>query len=300
MSIPGLLATKLAQTETHLRAYYSDFIAQRVISDERLQNAIDYALFNGGKRMRPLLVMLVGEMLSLDEKVLTPLALGIECIHAYSLVHDDLPAMDDDDLRRGKPTCHIKFDEATAILAGDALQSLAFEIVASAMYEDIKSPQTLQLVALLSHAAGPFGMVGGQSLDLAATNQHISLSELTNLHALKTGALLSASVQMPCIICNQLSQQDNNNLTTFAKSIGLAFQIQDDILDVTADTKTLGKPQGSDQQANKSTFVSLLGLEGAKTELQKQHTAAINALMSLKYDTNKLQIFTDYMVSRTY
>ncbi|MFT6269763.1 MAG: farnesyl diphosphate synthase [Alphaproteobacteria bacterium] len=280
--------------------YFTHFVKQQCIVDDSLRHAVEYALLNGGKRMRPLLVSLVGEILTINSKELIPVALAVECIHAYSLVHDDLPAMDDDELRRGNPTCHVKFGEATAILAGDALQSMAFQILAGAELSPHATLKQHKLILALSTAAGPAGMVGGQSIDLTATNKLISLTQLTQLHALKTGALLKVCVLLPCLLSKDITSEDETILLMFAEHIGLAFQIQDDILDVTADTQTLGKPQGSDQEANKSTFVSLLGLENAKRELNKQHDLAIQALRSLAYNTEKLETFTDFMVTRTF
>lgn len=300
MPIPAALQSNLHFTTERMADYFTDFLKNQEISDNNLRLAIEYSLLNGGKRMRPLLLSLVGEVLSIDKSTLVPLALAVECIHAYSLVHDDLPAMDDDDLRRGNPTCHIKFGEAIAILAGDALQSMAFEIIASAHLGEVANKNKHLLILALSKAAGPAGMVGGQSLDLAATNKRTSLAELTQLHALKTGALLKVSVHLPCLLSDSITANEQQSLLTFSEHIGLAFQIQDDILDVTSDTLTLGKPQGSDQEANKSTFVSLLGLGKAKSELDKQHKLAIQALRSLPYNTEKLQTFTDFMVTRKF
>jgi farnesyl diphosphate synthase len=280
--------------------YFTHFVEQQGIVDSSLRQAIKYALLNGGKRMRPLLTSLVGDVLGIDKLALVPLGLAIECIHAYSLVHDDLPAMDDDELRRGNPTCHVKFGEATAILAGDALHSMAFEILASAKLSPHGTSKQHLLILALSKAAGPKGMVGGQSIDLAATNKLISIEELSQLHTLKTGALLKVCVLLPCLLSEDISPDDQTTFLRFAEHIGLAFQIQDDILDVTADTQTLGKPQGSDQQANKSTFVSLLGLANAKRELINHHDLAIHALRSLAYNTDKLETFTDFMVTRKF
>lgn len=300
MPIPASLQSTLDYTTQQLTDYFTQFVKEQAICDEELRMAINYSLLNGGKRMRPLLLNLVGEVLDINIQARTPLGLAVECIHAYSLVHDDLPAMDDDDLRRGNPTCHVKYSEATAILAGDALQSMAFEIIAGANLGNNTNPKKHLLILALSQAAGPAGMVGGQSLDLGATDRKIPLSELKNLHALKTGALLKVCVQLPCILSNTLTAKQKQAFLTFSEHIGLAFQIQDDILDVISDTKTLGKPQGSDESANKSTFVSLLGLESAKKELVNQHELAIQALRSLPYNTEKLQTFTDFMVTREF
>jgi len=300
MSIPASLQSNLNATASQLTEYFMHFVEQQGIVDKALQQALEYALLNGGKRMRPLLVSLVGELLDVNKKELIPVALAIECIHAYSLVHDDLPAMDDDELRRGNPTCHVKFGEAMAILAGDALQSMAFQILASAELNPHASLRQHELILALSKAAGPAGMVGGQSIDLSSTNKQVSLAQLNQLHALKTGALLKVCVTLPCLLSENITASEKTVLQQFAEHIGLAFQIQDDILDVTADTETLGKPQGSDQQANKSTFVSLLGLENAKQELNKHHYLAIQALRSLAYNTEKLETFTDFMVTRIF
>lgn len=300
MSLPAPLETLLTQTKAQLSLDFSDYLSNYEPAEIELAKAIEYALLNGGKRMRPLLVNIVGQMLKIPQSDLNQVALAIECIHAYSLVHDDLPAMDDDDLRRGKPTCHIQFNEATAILAGDALQCMAFEVIANAPLSQFADSQRIELIRHLTKAAGAAGMVGGQSIDLAATNMQIPIDALRNLHSLKTGALLSACVQLPCILCKDISPHNVQLLLKYAKHIGLAFQIQDDILDVTSDTTTLGKPQGSDQDANKSTFVSLLGLEGAQLALHEQHELALQALATLPYNTQNLIQFSEYLVARKY
>ncbi|MDT0595779.1 polyprenyl synthetase family protein [Glaciecola petra] len=300
MSFSISLDATLATTKQQIHESFADFIAQQNIPEPKLANAIEYALLSGGKRIRPLLINLIGKSLGLSQTDLTPIGLAVECIHCYSLVHDDLPAMDDDDLRRGKPTCHIVYDEATAILAGDALQCMAFEVLASAHFSIFADKQRVELIALLSKAAGGCGMVAGQSIDLVSTNKQINIEQLTELHRLKTGALLEVCGALPCAISEHISIEHAELFRQFARHIGLAFQIQDDILDVTADTDTLGKPQGSDELANKSTFVSLLGLDGAKKELDKQHSKAVNALANLPYNTDELLSFTDFMVTRAY
>ncbi|MFC4701816.1 (2E,6E)-farnesyl diphosphate synthase [Glaciecola siphonariae] len=287
-------------TKARVETAFANYIRVQAYPDSQLLQAMRYALFNGGKRMRPLLIMLVANMLGGDQDDVDTVALAVECIHAYSLVHDDLPAMDDDALRRGKPTCHIEFDEATAILAGDALQTLAFEILANHALSDFANSKRIALISELAKASGANGMCQGQSLDLIATNEDISIDALNHLHSLKTGALLTACVRMGALICSQTSADDLANLTSFANHIGLAFQIQDDILDVISDTETLGKPQGSDQSNNKNTFVSKLGLEGAQTQLKAHHQEALHALDTLPYNTAHLKLFTDYMVTRTF
>ena len=233
---------QLASLHQHIKqridASLQDLINDLPDAAPRLKASMLYALTNGGKRMRPLLVHLVGNMLDIPDNDQRAISMAIECIHAYSLVHDDLPAMDDDDLRRGNPTCHIAFDEATAILAGDALQTQAFSIVAEHPMSTFANHRRAQLVAVLARAAGYSGMCGGQAIDLAATGKQITLAELQHLHQLKTGALLTACVEMVCLVTEQLDSNHQQLLCRFANRIGLAFQVQDDILDVTATTKT--------------------------------------------------------------
>ena len=295
---------QLASLHQHIKqrldASLQDLINDLPDAAPRLKESMLYALTNGGKRMRPLLVHLVGNMLDIPDNDQRAISMAIECIHAYSLVHDDLPAMDDDDLRRGNPTCHIAFDEATAILAGDALQTQAFSIVAEHPMSAFANQRRAQLVAILARAAGYSGMCGGQAIDLAATGKQITLAELQHLHQLKTGALLTACVEMVCLVTEQLDSNHQQLLCRFANRIGLAFQVQDDILDVTASTETLGKPKGSDEAQGKNTFPSLLGLDGARQELAKLHQEALQALDGLPYNTDYLVAFTDLMVSRSH
>ena len=278
----------------------SSFISQQETAAASLSESMRYSLFAGGKRMRPLLLSLVGEMLGAQQSDLDVASMAIECVHAYSLIHDDLPAMDDDALRRGKPTNHIKFGEATAILAGDALQTLAFEIVLNQPLSDTAEKQRLQITKILAKASGLNGMCAGQSIDLSSTGKEISLAELTKLHQLKTGALLQACVAMGACMAGETDEQHIRHLELYATKIGLAYQVQDDILDVISDSETLGKPQGSDSELDKNTFVSHLGLEGSQSFLQNLHNEALHALSSLPFDTNKLKSFTDYIVKRSY
>ncbi|MBM7071821.1 (2E,6E)-farnesyl diphosphate synthase [Shewanella sp. 202IG2-18] len=262
----------------------------------RLKEAMKYCTVLGGKRIRPFLVYSIGEMLNVKLEQLDACAAAIECIHAYSLVHDDLPAMDDDDLRRGQPTVHIAYDEATAILVGDALQSLAFEALT---HDDsgLSASQQLSMLKVLSKAAGYSGMCGGQAIDLASTNKRIDLDELSELHALKTGALISCAVEL-ALIASDAEKNTKESLRTFAKKIGLAFQVQDDILDITSTTEELGKPQGSDTDANKSTFPSLLGLEQAKLTAEQLINDALSALADLPYNSKIIEDFAQYLVAR--
>ena len=264
----------------------------------RLKEAMRHALLAGGKRMRPLLVQVVGNTLDVPKKDQMAISMAIECIHAYSLVHDDLPAMDDDDLRRGLPTCHIAFDEATAILAGDALQSLAFSILADSPLSEFGESKRGQLLSVLAKSAGYAGMCGGQAIDLASTGQTITLEQLKTLHKLKTGALLKACVEMVSIVSEGLSVQAQQELMAFASDIGLAFQVQDDILDVEGSSEQLGKPAGSDEALGKNTFPAKLGLEGAKKELDALHQNALQALARLPYNTDSLIAFSELLVKR--
>jgi farnesyl diphosphate synthase len=208
--------------------------------------------------------------------------------------------MDDDDLRRGQATCHIKFDEATAILAGDALQTFAFEILCDYALTQPLQNRRLDLVRILSNASGYMGMCGGQAMDLAATNHTISQEQLESLHNRKTGALLSACVEMAICLVDQITEENRQHLMCYAKTIGLAFQVQDDILDVVGDSSVLGKPQGSDQQQHKSTYPGMLGLSEAQAYLDELHQQALQALRALPYNTQMMVSFTDYVIHRTY
>lgn len=264
----------------------------------RLHEAMRYATLNKGKRFRPALVFAAGALRASDASDLNLAAAAIEFIHAYSLVHDDLPAMDDDDLRRGQPTCHIKFDEATAILAGDALQTLAFDVLAHEHLTATAEPQRIRLLQLLTRASGSLGMGGGQAIDLAATGQQLTLEQLTRMHALKTGALITASVLMGAACCGDWAEQEWQALKRYGDALGLAFQIHDDVLDIEADTETLGKPQGSDAEKGKMTFPQLLGLDGAKAMAEKTANEAVNALQGLPYNTALLSALAQYVVRR--
>ncbi|MDG1750441.1 MAG: (2E,6E)-farnesyl diphosphate synthase [Thalassotalea sp.] len=269
------------------------------VNDPKLLEAMRYGLLIGGKRMRPYLAYITGESLSVDENDIDGIAAALECIHAYSLLHDDLPAMDDDDLRRGKPTCHIAFDEATAILAGDSLQTLAFDILANHQFSPNVASKRINLIQLLVKASGYQGMCGGQALDLSATNNAITLEELEKLHALKTGALLEASVLMAAECSHEITQQEKHQLSSYAKLIGLAYQVRDDIIDITSSEEELGKPAGSDVQANKSTYPALLGLQGAQQKADNLYQQALQALSHLPYNTQNLSEFATFIISRT-
>lgn len=263
---------------------------------QRLHAAMRHAVLGGGKRMRPLLVYAAGRVVGTADTQLDAPAAAVEMIHAYSLVHDDLPAMDDDDLRRGQPTVHVAFDEATAILAGDALQTRAFEILADA---DAATDVRLAWVRTLSSASGAAGMCGGQALDIAVTGRAQSLDELAHMHAWKTGALIRAAVRMGA----QAGQADVALLSTldeFASALGLAFQIRDDLLDVEATSEQLGKTAGKDVAQAKSTYPALLGMEGARAHLLAQSERMQRALSGLGAQADALRGLGDMAVQRAY
>lgn len=263
----------------------------------RLKNAMRYSALNGGKRVRATLVYAAAQAVSKKiPECADNIACAVELIHAYSLVHDDLPAMDDDALRRGQPTCHIAFDEATAILAGDALQTLAFECLAAT---ELSSEQRCELILTLARASGAAGMVAGQDMDLAAEGKQIVLSELESLHRHKTGALIRASVQLAAIASNATPEQ-KISLDNYAAAIGLAFQVQDDILDIESSTEELGKQQGADLALNKSTYPGLLGLEKAKQHAQDLYNASIDSLTLFDQHADPLRELARYIIERKY
>ena len=276
------------------------WLPQENVVPERLHKAMRYASLNAGKRLRPLLVYLAGETLGASQSDLDASALAVECIHGYSLIHDDLPAMDDDDLRRGKPTCHIAFDEATAILAGDALQSLAFEILTDHQLSGIANANRIDLIKILAKASGSLGMGGGQMIDLEASKKVQTLEQLKQMHGMKTGALISACVSMAVVTSGIQDQKAVDALALYADRIGLAFQVKDDILDIEGDTEILGKPSGSDVQQNKSTFPALLGLEAAKQYAEELVAEALLTLDGIPYNTVALEELANYMIQRQY
>lgn len=264
--------------------------------DPPLQEAMLYSLFNGGKRVRPALIYIVNKMLGGSLEQANSSAAAIECIHSYSLVHDDLPAMDDDDLRRGKPTCHIAYDEPTAILVGDALQCLAFELIANDA--NLNAETRIRLIQVLSNASGHQGMVVGQAFDLRNVGKPLTLEQLEAMHQHKTGALLKCAVLMGAVVSGNVTDEQLEHLELYAEAIGLAFQVQDDILDIEGDASVIGKPQGSDLEKDKPTYPALLGLEGAKLKLQQLHEQAISALESFGESANELKALADFIVQR--
>lgn len=263
-----------------------------------LHAAMRYAVLGNGKRIRPVLVYATGEAFGVELDALESPACAVELIHAYSLIHDDLPAMDNDDLRRGRPTCHRAFDEATAILAGDALQALAFHILAQSGTIRVNDRQRLQMINTLAYASGSRGMAGGQAIDLAAVGRKLDINALENMHRHKTGALIQASVEMGALSAENVDRQSLDQVSRFAQCIGLAFQVQDDILDVESDTETLGKPQGSDIQRNKPTYPELLGMDAAKAVATRLHTEALECLADFDHKAATLRRVADYIVQR--
>lgn len=293
---PANLALYQQRVEQHLH----QLLKQQKLSDPRLLQAMSYSVLLGGKRVRPFLVYSCGVILGASLSDLDGPAAALEALHSYSLIHDDLPAMDNDDLRRGKPTCHKAFDEATAILAGDALQALAFDILSTHPYQQVQAAEIVTMLQRLANAAGYAGMCGGQAIDLAQTNQATSLVQLEQMHRLKTGALIECAVQLAWLCSPGRDQAELQTLLSFARALGLAFQVQDDILDIESDTTTLGKPQGSDTKANKSTYPALLGMDNAKAKAKQLHQDALNALASLPYNTDELRAFAHYIIERRF
>ena len=290
--------------QRHYRQRIDQLLQQHIDAQPELcptlKAAMRHGLLLGGKRVRPFLVYATGQLLGVADDILDAPAAAIVCIHAYSLIHDDLPAMDDDDLRRGHPTVHKAFDEATAILAGDALQTLAFSILSDTPLPTPLLANQLQMVSQLARASGYQGMCGGQALDLAAEGQKVGLAALEQIHRHKTGALIECAVTLGALCHHALPPAELAALQQYAAAIGLAFQVQDDILDITGDTATLGKPQGSDQALDKSTYPALMGLEQAQAMARDLHRQALAALATLPYNTHILRAFADYVVERTY
>jgi len=266
----------------------------------RLHEAMRYSVFNGGKRIRPVLVYAAGQALGAPMDKLDLPAAAVECIHAYSLIHDDLPAMDNDDLRRGKPTCHKAFDEATAILAGDALQALAFHIITSGLQDQISPEQQVTMIDMLAIASGSRGMAGGQAMDLAAVGKEITEAELENMHIHKTGALIRASVLLGAMCADSPDENHVHKLDHYGKCIGLAFQIRDDILDETIDTHTLGKTQGADRALNKPTYPAIFGLEASRELAKELCMDALESLSDLDATANALRDIAQYIIDRTH
>jgi geranylgeranyl pyrophosphate synthase len=295
---PDLIETRIRDYQARIERVLEAALPTADCIPQRLHAAQRYSVLGGGKRLRPLLVYCTGEALGLDAETLDAPAAAVELIHAYSLVHDDLPAMDDDDLRRGRPTTHRAFDEATAILAGDALQVAAFSLLARETNPNISPSARLQMVRILADASGTAGMAGGQALDLAAVGRSLSLEELEAMHRLKTGALIRASVLIAAAAAPQLAAEAHEALDGYAQDIGLAFQIQDDILDVEGNTRDLGKTVGADAAKSKPTYASLLGLQSAKERAQALKNRACERLIPLGPRAQILAWLARYVVDR--
>ena len=289
--------TELKQVQDRINQFLANQFEEIDSYNAPLRDAMKYGLLLGGKRVRPFLVYATGKMLGAEMSALDYAAAAIEAIHAYSLIHDDLPAMDNDELRRGQPTCHIAFNEDTAILAGDALQTFAFEILTET--PSLSAEQKLQLVKVLAQASGVQGMCLGQSLDLISEHKQVNLDELELIHRNKTGALPTAALKLGFICPPHFENKElEQQLERYSQAIGLAFQVQDDILDIEGDSAEIGKPVGSDLGLDKSTYPKLLGLEGAKQKAQELYQTALHELDNLPFDTTALRALAEFIVNR--
>ncbi len=288
------LASWQSRVETELEARLPRLDAK----PQRLHEALRYSVLGGGKRVRPVLVYATAKALQLSESSVDGAACAVEFIHAYSLVHDDLPAMDNDDLRRGKPTCHKAFDEATAILVGDSLQVLAFQVLANGPGLPNDSTARLRLVELLAIGSGTSGMAGGQALDLAANGQQLSIQSVEDMHNRKTGALIHASVMMAAACATDIGTDVRSALDQYARDLGLAFQIQDDLLDVEGDATVIGKATGADSRRGKPTYPAVLGIEKARERMHELHARALRSLNILGANAAALASVSDWLVLR--
>ena len=294
MAEPAPFIERLTDYQTRVHAMLDRALPPATEPPGRLHEAMRYAVLNGGKRVRAILVIATGETLRANAGCLEPAACAVEFIHAYSLVHDDLPSMDNDALRRGVPTCHRAFGEATALLAGDALQSLAFETLAHG-----QAPDAGEMVRTLARASSSRGMAGGQAIDLESVGRTLTLDELEHMHLLKTGALIRASVRLGALSAGARDPEILDRLDKYARCIGLAFQIRDDVLDVEGETETLGKKQGTDTALDKPTYPAILGLEVSKTHARALHERASEQLAPLGRDAEFLRALSEFIVNRT-
>jgi len=294
--LPDTFEDRISSYTQRVERHLDEALPPASTSPTRLHEAMRYSVLNGGKRVRPLLIYAAGECLDVGASLLDAPAVAIELIHAFSLVHDDLPAMDNDDLRRGKATLHIAYDEATAILAADALQPLAFAVLSR--IEGVGAAARIDLVRLLADACGSIGMTGGQSMDLAAEGGSLTVEALEHMYALKTGALIHASVTAPGLLRADLSAGDLEALDQFGRTIGLAFQIKDDVLDVEGETRVIGKPAGSDQRLRKATYPGLFGLENSRRRCHELLDRALRQLDTFGDDAAPLCWLARYIVNR--
>ena len=265
-----------------------------------ITKAIHYSVMNGGKRLRPQLMLLIADALKVDvsNKTIDLMAAAGELIHCYSLIHDDLPAMDDDDFRRGQLSCHKKFDEATAILAGDAIQPLSLEILTSIKDNNLSDSTKSKIINVFAKACGPKGMVEGQNLDIKSESKNLNEDELDRIHFLKTGKLIEACILSVCLLKKEIREEEVEKLVEFSEKFGLAFQIRDDILDVIGNEQEIGKPVGSDQEKNKSTYASVLGITKSQLKAEKLSKDAIDILISLPYETQRLEDLCKMIIER--
>ncbi len=288
----------LATSQERVEKALEHRLPVNTVLPKRLHDAMRYSTLDGGKRMRPMLTYSAGMALGIAPEDLDGPACAVEMIHVYSLIHDDLPAMDDDDLRRGKATSHVAYDEATAILAGDALQALAFQTLAQDSSMNASAESRIQMITALAKASGSQGMVGGQAIDLESVGKKLTLPELENMHIHKTGALIRVSVQLASLSQPDLDPVIAAKLDHYAKCIGLSFQVKDDILDEESDTATLGKTQGKDQDNDKPTYPALLGLGGAKQKAQDLHEQAVESLAGFGAEADLLRDLSLYIIQR--
>jgi farnesyl diphosphate synthase len=289
----------MGRVQNRVEAALERFLPSGDIVPRKLHQAMRYAVLGGGKRVRPLLAFAAGEVTAADPARLDAAACAVECIHSYSLVHDDLPSMDDDVLRRGKPTCHVEYDEATALLVGDSLQSLAFQLLAEHRLADDAAVQ-LEMVRALAAASGSRGMAGGQAIDLASIGAHLSLPELEHMHVHKTGALIRAAVVLGARCGAALAEERLRDLERYAKCVGLAFQVVDDVLDQEGSTATLGKTAGKDAAHNKPTYVSVLGGARARSLAEELRVEAVSALRPFGTAARRLAELADFVVLREF
>lgn len=297
MSNISSLTVFMQKCQSRIQNLLQQHLPAETTTPQRLHKAMRYSTMNGGKRLRATLAYATGELLSADITRLDRAACAVELIHAYSLIHDDLPAMDDDNLRRGKPTCHVAFGEATAVLAGDALQTLAFSLL-SKQQPELSAENALKMVETLSYASGSYGMAGGQAIDLESQGKTLTLPELENMHIHKTGALIHASVKLATLSLNNCDLETTKRLDHYSKCIGLAFQVQDDILDEESDTATLGKTGGKDRTNNKPTYPSLLGLKRAKEKAAELHCEALKSLDLFDERADLLRAISAFIIQR--
>ena len=300
MKTDGHLQAFLAACRTRVEQAMDRWLPRPTTAPTTLHEAMRYASLTGGKRVRPSLVYATGRAIGMDPARLDGPACAVEFIHAYSLVHDDLPAMDDDDLRRGQPTCHKAFDEATAILAGDALQTLAFQVLATDDGMQAEAGTRVEMLETLARATGSRGMAGGQALDLTCAGVDLDLAQLENIHIHKTGALIRASVRLATLSAQALEPEAANRLDRYAKCLGLAFQIRDDILDVEGNTAVLGKTPGKDVVQNKATYPALLGLSEAQEKADSLIQEALDSLAELDERADPLRWIAHYTAGRPY